>query len=70
MPKVHSDLAEGVRKERMLKMVDVQRELNVSRAKAYKLLDEGLEYVRLGSAIRVRENALQRFLAERESCSD
>lgn len=67
MPKVHSDLAEGLQKERMLKMGDVQQECNVSRSMAYKMLDEGLPFVRLGTAIRVRESALRRFLAERES---
>lgn len=49
-------------KDRLLKIADVQEVCAVSRSKAYQMLDEGLEYLRLGGAIRVRESALERFL--------
>lgn len=48
--------------DKLLRIVDVQERCTVSRSKAYGMLDEGLEYLRIGGAIRVRESALEAFL--------
>ena len=50
----------------MLRVSDVQLYCNVSRAKAYDMLGEGLPHVRIGKAIRVRLSDLEAFLKAHE----
>ena len=52
--------------DRLLRISEIQEYCSISRAKAYRLLDEGLTHVRLGATVRVRRRDLEQFLAERE----
>lgn len=51
--------------ERLLKASEVAQILNVSRAFAYQLMQQGkIRTVEIGSARRVRPEDLQKFIAE------
>jgi excisionase family DNA binding protein len=62
MPKQLTDERVAKQKDRLLKIVDVQERCSVSRSKAYSMLDDGLPFLKIGGAIRVRESALEEFL--------
>jgi excisionase family DNA binding protein len=62
MPKQLTGERVAKQKDRLLKIVDVQERCSVSRSKAYSMLDDGLPFLKIGGAIRVRESALEEFL--------
>lgn len=58
--------SQPLRGNKLLSITDIQEVCNLSRSKAYRLLDEGLCYVRLGGVIRVWESDLVEFLRHRQ----
>lgn len=71
-PRMSADLAG----DRLLRASEVMRRLGVSRSTAYRLMSEGtLPVVRFGGSkhgprtIRVREQSLNRWMEENESCA-
>jgi len=57
---------EPIMEERLLKPAEVADILQVSRAMAYKLLNQGeIPSVRIGKSVRVRRPDLERYIHER-----
>jgi len=57
---------EPIMEERLLKPAEVADILQVSRAMAYKLLNQGeIPSVRIGKSVRVRRADLERYINER-----
>jgi excisionase family DNA binding protein len=52
--------------ERLLKAVDIARILNISKALAYRLIQQGdIQVVRINHAVRIKPSDLEAFIRQR-----